>query len=826
MKIEKHLQFESPHPCPDIDLNFVPTLDNEMIGFIPVLAPGHDINGSIYCSSNRLKDPVADCAFIQSKNPVIQIQETSSSRYGLKWGLLPIPEYLYEWLAETTMGNIQLIFVVLSLVFSIKGYENMFTFLKQRFFLAIVAALDHGNFFADIFSFDIMAPILTQIEWNPDDVTPEIESAFGKLKARYAGSIKGWEPLSGKIQQGLLMTVFTNVLMLNKTSSHITPESSREEIGELYDKYMEARIGKATPDMVFERMTEAVTLCIALGFNLPTPVRFPTFILADIWTSCLTEPGAKRSEQQKREYFISHYGEFCKHADYMAHHWKVRYDEALGKIVRFGKGIYKQNPLETESLQFSSEPILLSLPRHIVYSRVQLFRLLDGYVNDMVKVVELGNNESLLGLLFGACRAAISTEFKLKAVEKVVLADVADSATHLCLKFNRFKAQLFYSNRSNHNGRSLLAQFVDQVDEHRENLYKMKKTTVPWHVDLIGEGATDAGGPGRDLFTEACMEIMHPAMDLFIPSPNQRNGDGANQELLIPHSRPVGIESFREKLYFVSGILMAAAYISKLPEPFRFARFVWNALTGRPVTIEDIYDVDQEFHQLMKSIENCDKTVANEAEFASLFPYHFVIQDSRGEMAELLPGGFNIPVTYERRMEFVQRSKRFRLKEFNTQLDALRKGFNFFFESSVAALLSPWELELLICGDNQCPVSELKKHCIYDNNDEHVQRLWKILEEFTPEERMLFIKFGCGRMGLPPPGMSWSSKLQIQFRSTDSRPDAAKPLPTAATCSSTMSIPRYTTDEWMARKLRAAITCAADIEQDHQAIVSDLVEVT
>jgi hypothetical protein len=75
--------------------------------------------------------------------------------------------------------------------------------------------------------------------------------------------------------------------------------------------------------------------------------------------------------------------------------------------------------------------------------------------------------------------------------------------------------------------------------------------------------------------------------------------------------------------------------------------------------------------------------------------------------------------------------------------------------------------------------------------------LLEVLEEFTPDERRLLIKFSCGRMGLPPPGHKWSSQLSINFADTN-LPDPVKSLPKAPTCSSSITIPRYQKKElWL-----------------------------
>jgi len=451
-----------------------------------------------------------------------------------------------------------------------------------------------------------------------------------------------------------------------------------------------------------------------------------------------------------------------------------------------------------------------------------LFRSLDKIVDKVMKVVVFNSQNTLLDKIFSSCRAAISTEIKAQLLKDNVINKLSNS-DKANLRFNRFKANIFHSDPTASNGESILSQTIRQIPE-KEIDRLQTRASPPWHVDLIGEGATDAGGPGRDLFSEQCMEIMHPSLSLFVPTPNTRVDPKSSKNLLIP--MPASQISEKTRLeYMYSGVFMALCYSSRLPEPFKFARFVWNFLSGKSVTIEDIYEIDSSFRDIIVPMEDPENEKLTEDEFEQRFPRSFSCQNSLGHNVELIPGGNNTPVTKARRLEYVQRCKKMRLKEFDVPLQALKSGFNLIFTPSIANLLAPWELELFICGDSQCPISEMKKCCSYNSDEPTAALLWRVLETFTPEERMLFIKFGCGRMGLPPPGMEWTNRLEITF-SSNSQPDPLKPLPTAATCSNHMTVPKYQTEEWMAKKLRAAILFGADIDRDHDATISDLAEFT
>ncbi|OHT14760.1 hypothetical protein TRFO_03035 [Tritrichomonas foetus] len=908
--------YESIHPVQSFDLSTDILLPRSSTGFIPVIHPKTSQNITIKLSDYSIKDPVSDCTLFLPTDSFLQIISNFTCKsYGFKVCFLPITEYLSEPLIKSSLGGIHLIFTILSIVLSSKEtFPSVEDFLKQQIIPGLTDLMENNNFLVNIFAFEIIAPILTSFKWDTKDITPCIEASFKSFTTNL--NFDSWQPLPMSSQQAIAMSVFTRLLLLDISASKITAKSPPEEIAYLYDTYVKSKTNSNSP--FFELIIEAISICTALGFNMPINVRFPAYLIAESWvesipycidvyfhddatiyeTECVNdikfptiefvdEPnipsnyaikvvnqlnrtfshpeddaiilesgsscelqsptrlilidkftgkqithtdckvhvtfnGYPESHKAKKETFIANYQLFTQHVNFMSAKWEVSMDESLCRICKVIPSIYTQFPLVTSQPIFLSETAISNIPAQLLRCRLQLFKKLEFYIPDIIQMVEFGNQESLLGCIFTSCRAAISTDFKLEYIRNIVMKNNQSGNSKVDLRLNRFKASLFHSNPQNPSGKSILDQFIDQVPSYL--LYKMKREEVPWHVDLIGEGATDVGGPGRDLFTEVCMELMHPSLKLFIQNPNKRvNNANTNQELLIPNPSPLTQQ--RKRQYFYAGVLIAICYTSKLQEPFRFARFVWNYLTNKTVTIEDIYDVDLQFKQLMISIENCEDTISSPDQFSIIFSLYFQVQDSLGNVVELFPGGSNVLVTFDRRLEYVQRCKTFRMKEFNEQLKHLAKGFNSFFPATAAIILSPWELELIVCGDNQCPVKEMKKNCSYRADDKHAIMLWEVLEEFTPEERMLFIKFGCGRMGLPPPGMSWPSKLQIQFRSVV-KIDAQKPLPTAATCNNMIIIPRYDSKEWMAKKIRTAITLGADIDQDRNANIQELQEFT
>ena len=68
----------------------------------------------------------------------------------------------------------------------------------------------------------------------------------------------------------------------------------------------------------------------------------------------------------------------------------------------------------------------------------------------------------------------------------------------------------------------------------------------------------------------------------------------------------------------------------------------------------------------------------------------------------------------------------------------------------MSKILTPDELELIICGTQFLDFNELKRACQYeeyDKDSETIKYFWKILLTFNEEEKKKFLSFvtGCDR---------------------------------------------------------------------------------
>lgn len=98
------------------------------------------------------------------------------------------------------------------------------------------------------------------------------------------------------------------------------------------------------------------------------------------------------------------------------------------------------------------------------------------------------------------------------------------------------------------------------------------------------------------------------------------------------------------------------------------------------------------------------------------------------------------------------------------QVAAVREGMSAIIPVPLLSLLTAQQLEQLVCGLPEVSVEMLKKLVRYrDVTESHqlVGWFWQSLEEFTNEERVLFLRFVSGRSRLPSNPGDIAQKFQI-----------------------------------------------------------------
>ncbi|XP_043542936.1 probable E3 ubiquitin-protein ligase HERC1 isoform X3 [Chiloscyllium plagiosum] len=344
------------------------------------------------------------------------------------------------------------------------------------------------------------------------------------------------------------------------------------------------------------------------------------------------------------------------------------------------------------------------------------------------------------------------------------------------------------------------------------NASELRLPSRAWKVKLIGEGADDAGGVFDDTITEMCQELETGVVDLLIATPNGTAEVGSNRDRFLLNPSACTAEHLQQFRFL--GILMAVAIRTKKPLDLHLAPFVWKQLCSIPLSSEDLEEVDLLYVRNLYGILNLDNSGITEENFLEMIPLDsFVGQSANGKVVPIIPGGSSIPLTFGNRKEYVERAIEYRLHELDQQVAAIRQGMSAIVPVPLLSLLTERQLEQLVCGMPEVNVDTLKKVVRYRDiaeNHQLLNWLWQTLQEFSNEERVLFLRFVSGRSRLPANPADITQKFQII--KVDRPVDG---LPTAQTCFFQLRLPPYSSQEVMAERLRYAIQNCRSIDMDN-----------
>jgi hypothetical protein len=473
-------------------------------------------------------------------------------------------------------------------------------------------------------------------------------------------------------------------------------------------------------------------------------------------------------------------GEFVNVLEVLEKRWTRAHDEAVLELRQFASAD------RTLSFATIGNGLLKDVDRRIIALRLDLI------ADASARPLEFLERLAQPIVVDGSSALALLDRFKRNAKKH----------GKVSVTFNRSKAVRALSAPGDSRGRLLLDQLMAQLPASR--LPRLRQRESPWRVDLAGEGASDAGGPGRDLFSGICEEVMGEAHQLFVWFDGKRAPN--------PRADP-------DKLVYV-GALIGAALFSKLPQPFDLAPFVWAYLTSGQVLPDGI---DSQYFSYLNVIAGIDRE-----EIYERLDLVWTVESVLGENVELFDGGRDLRVSYLDRIEYCELCRDFRRREFQPGLSALASGLEYIIPAKIRGFFTASHLESLSCGLPDVPLADLMANCVIAAGDPtHVPliaMLWQALERFTREERIAFVRFATGRSSLPAHGQSWTSPLTVQFDQYTRVEVADSRLPIAQTCSSTIIIPPYSSVEAMEAKLRTAITFGSDIERDRPLDSAEVVD--
>ncbi|CAG8497361.1 5432_t:CDS:10 [Gigaspora margarita] len=308
----------------------------------------------------------------------------------------------------------------------------------------------------------------------------------------------------------------------------------------------------------------------------------------------------------------------------------------------------------------------------------------------------------------------------------------------------------------------------------------------PVAIQFIDEfGIQEAGIDGGGLFKEFLTSLTRIAFDaeygLFLST---------NEQLLYPNPHSYA----RNALY--EGILVDAA----------FAGFFLSKWLGERSYLDDLPSVDPELYQGLVYLKNYKGDVESDLSL------NFTVVDNESRTIELITGGSDIPVTKHNRINYIYKMVNYRLNvQIGLQCQAFFRGLIDLIEPKWLKMFNQQELQILV-GGAYIPINiaDLQQNTVYSDykdDDPVIINFWKVVSEFSEEQKQKLIKFvtSCSR----PPLLGFKElnpKFSIRRAGTGAR------LPSSSTCVNLLKLPAYPDENTLRQKLSYAIN--ADVGFD------------
>ncbi|KAF6114054.1 HECT domain and ankyrin repeat containing E3 ubiquitin protein ligase 1 [Phyllostomus discolor] len=165
--------------------------------------------------------------------------------------------------------------------------------------------------------------------------------------------------------------------------------------------------------------------------------------------------------------------------------------------------------------------------------------------------------------------------------------------------------------------------------------------------------------------------------------------------------------------------------------------------------------------------------------------------------------------------EYVQLVTELRMtRAIQPQINAFLQGFHMFIPPSLIQLFDEFELELLLSGMPEIDVNDWIKNTEYtsgyEREDPVIQWFWEVVEDITPEERVLLLQFVTGSSRVPHGGfaniMGGSGLQNFTIAAVPYTPNL---LPTSSTCINMLKLPEYPSKEILKDRLLVALHCGS-----------------
>ncbi|OMO81957.1 Ubiquitin-protein ligase 7 [Corchorus capsularis] len=338
------------------------------------------------------------------------------------------------------------------------------------------------------------------------------------------------------------------------------------------------------------------------------------------------------------------------------------------------------------------------------------------------------------------------------------------------------------------------------------------------HVSFVSESGLpeaglDYGGLSKEFLTDISKAAFSPEYGLFSQT-------STSDRLLIPNAAARHLENGIQMIEFLGRVVGKALYEGILLD-YSFSHVFVQKLLGRYSFLDELSTLDPELYRNLMYVKHYD------GDIKELCLDFTITEESFGKrhIIELKPGGKDVCVTNENKMQYVHAMADYKL---NRQIlpfsNAFYRGLTDLIFPSWLKLFNASEFnQLLSGGDHDIDVDDLRNNTRYtggySEGSRTVKLFWEVMKDFEPKERCMLLKFVTSCSRAPLLGFKY---LQPAFTihkvasdapiwATFGGPDVER-LPSASTCYNTLKLPTYKWSSTLKAKLRYAINSNAGFE--------------
>lgn len=472
-------------------------------------------------------------------------------------------------------------------------------------------------------------------------------------------------------------------------------------------------------------------------------------------------------------------------------------------------------------------------PAPLLRLRFAMLRLFNLRLANIFSLIDFSQSQiswSLASSLF-EIKGYIFTKTKM-AMWLSILARTSSRSGSNNVRLNRHSSHKAREKGDPECKRSVFGQLFQQL--HFIPPDRLRGTGQTWRVELVAEGGQDAGGVFRDSISHLCTDLQSTYLPLLVPVPNKQSmSDGQqssgfeNWHLWIPNTSSV--TPYQLRMYAFVGKLMGIAIRAKHLLNLDIPPLIWKLLVGQTPLEADVAAIDTGFVNNLRQLRGLkplgqkggsdDWQPLDQDGFEALEMNWEVTSWLPGQSVPLIENGSQTPLKWEERFDYCEKALQYRLNAFAPQIEAIRKGMAAIIPIALLPLFTWQELELQVCGKRELDLDLLKRNTSYvygvSKDDPHVALHWQMLENFSPREQELFLRFVWGRGRLPIDDASFTQKYQIMsFSGGRGGKDENFLLPKSHTCFFQLELPRYRTLDQMTKMIRVAIENCVSIDDD------------